>query len=432
MTPSASNPYNALKLAKTGDPQAIQAVINHLLKDHNIAAKVSLRNESIYIDLESQEVISQAVSTTSILKILNKINPPYITTAVIRAKTQGKSNPVWTECIQLNTQPQVEISQTEQKKTSTSFHWPAWFPYPSSWLRSIILLLWVGIIFRIFGFWGVLFGGIVSSLADHPILFLQIVGLSLLGSCLVLAYIYHLIDFKKPSHSPRWFPRPVKLWEGIYAPIVLLLSFIIVILVCFPFVPLNECTLSSYSESYYCRRLLNDYYHKLDVYATIVWLLSILYLYQIESLLRPRFPFKKFLKFILISCITLFAVASFQFTLQYWNYLYGTLTAFINPPTTTEPINTTPVKAETSIKAPEIGKTDSFQAAIKQATTAAELTQSAQSKLEWEKVASHWDNALELMKEVPGTHPHYEVAQDRIIQYQKNQDYANLAASRAD
>ena len=35
------------------------------------------------------------------------------------------------------------------------------------------------------------------------------------------------------------------------------------------------------------------------------------------------------------------------------------------------------------------------------------------------------------MKEIPSTHANYQVAQDRVIQYQKNLEYAQLAASRA-
>ncbi|MGB3532307.1 MAG: hypothetical protein WBA13_02195 [Microcoleaceae cyanobacterium] len=434
MTQSASNPYDALKLAKKGDPKAIQAVINHLLKDRNITAKVSLKNDAVHIILQSQDVISQALSTASLMKVLQKINAPYINTAIIQAKTQGQVNPVWTECIPLNTQykPQPEIPQIKEKKSLFSVQWPMLFPYPSSWLRTVILLLWTGIIVRIFGFWGALFAGILSLIADDPILFLQILGISLLGSCLVLSYVYHLIDFNKPSNSPRWFPRPVKLWEGIYAPIVLVLSFIIVILLCFPFVPLNECTLSSASQSSYCRRILNSYFDELEVYATIIWLLSIAYLYQIEYLLRTHFPLKKFLKLIGISLVTIFTITSLQFTLKYWDYISGALTAFITPQiTTANQIDTIPVKTEAVTKAPEINKIDPFKKAINKATIAATLTQSAKSKLEWEEVANHWQNALELMKEIPSSHTHYQAAQDRVILYQKNLEYAQLAASQA-
>jgi hypothetical protein len=431
MIQSNSSPYNALKLAKKGDPKAIQAVINHLLKDQNITTEVSLKNDSIYIILESEETIYQPLATASLVKILNKINAPYITTAVIQAKTKGKVNPIWTECIQLNSQLnsqlQAENFDNQQKKTAISFYWPAWFPYPSSWLRTIILLLWTGFIVRIFGFWGVFFGDLISNLADNPILFLQIVGVSLLASSLVLSYIYHIIDFKNSSHYYWWFPRPIKLWEGIYAPIVLILSVIVVILIGHPFVPWNECTLLGFPPSNYCSHTVDDYIRELTNFETRIWLLSIAYLYQIEYLLRIHFPFKKFLKLAGITFITIFTIISLQFTLKYWDYIYGTLTALFQPSPTTESIHRTPVNTETPIKAPEV---DPFKEAINQATIAAELTQSAQSKLEWEKVANHWKNALEFMKKVPSDHSNSAIAQDRVIQYQKNLDYANLAASQ--
>jgi hypothetical protein len=431
MIQSNSSPYNALKLAKQGNPQGIQAIINHLLKDQNITAEASLKNDSIYIILDSKEVISQAIYTTSIVKILNKINAPYITTAVIQAKNTGQVHPIWTECIQLNSQLnsslQAKNFDNQQKKTAISFYWPAWFPYPSSWLRTIILLLWTGFIVRILGFWGVFFGDLISNLADNPILFLQIVGVSLLASSLVLSYIYHIIDFKNSSHYYWWFPRPIKLWEGIYAPIVLILSVIVVILIGHPFVPWNECTLLGFPPSNYCSHTVDDYIRELTNFETRIWLLSIAYLYQIEYLLRTRFPWKKFLKFAAMGFITFFTVVSIQFTFNYWNYIYGTLAALFHPSPTTESIQTTPVNTETPIKAPEI---DPFKEAVNQATIAAELTQSAQSELEWKKVANHWENALELMKEVPPDHGNYTIAQDRVIQYQKNLDYANLAASK--
>lgn len=418
-----SDPYNALKLAKTGDPKAIQTVINYLLKDKEVTAKVLLKNDAIHIFLEFEESIDQSISALSIIQVLNKINAPYLNTAVIQAKIKGKVNPIWTECIQLNTQAEAEIILTKLKKTSSSFQWPAWFPYPSSWLRSVILLLWVGIVVRIFGYWGMFFGDLISSLTDHPILFLQILGVSLLGSCLVLSYIYHLIDFKKSS---KWFPRPIKLWEGIYAPLVFLISIIIVILIGYPFIPWNDCTLSVIPQSSYCSRIVDSYITELTDFEAIIWLGSILYLYQIEYLLRLYFPVKKFLKFTAISLLTGFTIITIQFSFNYWNYIYGAITALITPKTEQiNPVNTTVTKTEAAIPSTKTTKIDPFQAAVNQAIIAAELTQSAQSPLEWQQVANHWQSALELMIAVPPSHSQYAVAQDRMSQYQKNLDYAD-------
>ncbi len=80
-----------------------------------------------------------------------------------------------------------------------------------------------------------------------------------------------------------------------------------------------------------------------------------------------------------------------------------------------------------SVKHPEIY----FQQGLNEANTAAFLTQTSKSKDEWEFVASQWEKAIENMKAVSTSDVNYGKAQQRVIQYQKNLDYARLAASRA-
>ncbi|MBC6424662.1 MAG: hypothetical protein GDA43_06595 [Hormoscilla sp. SP5CHS1] len=72
-----------------------------------------------------------------------------------------------------------------------------------------------------------------------------------------------------------------------------------------------------------------------------------------------------------------------------------------------------------------------WRLAINKATSAAELTQTAQTKADWETVASQWTEAIELLKIVPSDHPEYDRAQQKIVEYQKNLEYAQrVAASR--
>ncbi|MBC6473686.1 MAG: hypothetical protein GDA48_13435 [Hormoscilla sp. GM102CHS1] len=72
-----------------------------------------------------------------------------------------------------------------------------------------------------------------------------------------------------------------------------------------------------------------------------------------------------------------------------------------------------------------------WRLAINKATSAAELTQTAQTKADWETVASQWTEAIELLKIVPSDHPEYDRAQQKIVEYQKNMEYAQrVAASR--
>lgn len=65
-----------------------------------------------------------------------------------------------------------------------------------------------------------------------------------------------------------------------------------------------------------------------------------------------------------------------------------------------------------------------FAEAVRTATRAAELTQTAQTPEEWAAVGVEWDNAMQLMMKVSADHERYAIAQDRIPTYQANRDYA--------
>ncbi|WP_202222955.1 hypothetical protein [Okeania sp. KiyG1] len=67
---------------------------------------------------------------------------------------------------------------------------------------------------------------------------------------------------------------------------------------------------------------------------------------------------------------------------------------------------------------------DPFKLAVNRAINAAEMAQSAQTKIEWEAVASQWQDATEFMKIVPASHPKYKQARKKIKEYQGYADYA--------
>ncbi|VXD17503.1 hypothetical protein [Planktothrix paucivesiculata] len=89
--------------------------------------------------------------------------------------------------------------------------------------------------------------------------------------------------------------------------------------------------------------------------------------------------------------------------------------------------NANPQPKNPSVQPPEIY----FQQGLNEANTAAFLGQTSKSKDEWEFVASQWEKAIENMKAVSTSDINYGKAQQRVIQYQKNLDYARLAAIRA-
>lgn len=72
---------------------------------------------------------------------------------------------------------------------------------------------------------------------------------------------------------------------------------------------------------------------------------------------------------------------------------------------------------------------DPFQQAVYKATTAANLTQMAESPREWKAIAQQWQDAIDLMKTVPTSNPNYSVAQQKVLEYQQKLQYAQAAAS---
>ncbi|MBE9146026.1 hypothetical protein [Planktothrix mougeotii] len=90
-------------------------------------------------------------------------------------------------------------------------------------------------------------------------------------------------------------------------------------------------------------------------------------------------------------------------------------------------VESNPQPLTSSLKPPE----PYFQQGLNEANSAALLTQTSKSKDEWEFVVSQWEKAIENMKAVSTSDINYGKAQQRVIQYQKNRDYARLAASRA-
>ncbi|MBD2484733.1 hypothetical protein [Planktothrix sp. FACHB-1365] len=81
--------------------------------------------------------------------------------------------------------------------------------------------------------------------------------------------------------------------------------------------------------------------------------------------------------------------------------------------------------------APPATPADPFAEAVKTATNAANLAQTAQTKADWTKVATAWQQASELMKKVPQSHPKFKVAEDRAVVYANYQKVAQQKAAVA-
>lgn len=72
-----------------------------------------------------------------------------------------------------------------------------------------------------------------------------------------------------------------------------------------------------------------------------------------------------------------------------------------------------------------------FRWAVNRAVSASELTQQANSVEEWKIVAKWWQEAIDLMRQVPMSYARYDVAQSRIPQYERNLQYAQRKAEES-
>ena len=74
---------------------------------------------------------------------------------------------------------------------------------------------------------------------------------------------------------------------------------------------------------------------------------------------------------------------------------------------------------------------DPYKLALEKADSASNITVSAQSQDDWNLVASRWQQAIQLMRSIPGSSPYRSLAKARIIEYQRNLAYAKQQASHS-
>jgi hypothetical protein len=84
-----------LKLAKSGDPQAISAVINKSLQPKGISAKTTLSNGCLTIALESEKDVPEAQIVEFVKNGISRLAPESVTRVIVRSRLIGKSTDTW-------------------------------------------------------------------------------------------------------------------------------------------------------------------------------------------------------------------------------------------------------------------------------------------------------------------------------------------------
>lgn len=387
---------------------------------------------------------------------------------------------------QLSASPETQANNPPETQPESkniflrASRWSPLFPYPNSWLRTIGLIIWVAVVIRITMFWAGMFGVIMSTIVDHPEPLFRAIAVALLISIIIFVYTHHLLFGKRSPSFKYLSPNPISWWQGILAPIVSFLSIVIVLVITIPFIPINDCNFYlSDAAIELCLRNFRSYsYRTIEILSAIgltIWVFSIAYLYQIEFLIRKNFSAQKFIRFLLISLGAFLLSIFVSFTIRNYQPIQGVLQGFItksidqlssvasSPPsvasspatpsggsaTSPAPTNATsasPATSTTMLPPPSTPtsvptatpqaasspvQADPFVLGTENALKASKLVQVAKTKAEWQKVEEDWGSAVTFMQVVPASHPKYTIAQQKVIEYQSNLDYAKRAGALA-
>jgi hypothetical protein len=222
----------------------------------------------------------------------------------------------------------------------------------------------------------------------------------------------------------------------------MVLAFVAVLIILLPFL-IPNCKYELLERITYCfeptGRELARYEYRMAEITAVIWLISAVYLYQAEYLIRHRLipnlnaalrnsqsvrnasrwnSEKLAQQLVIILLIPSVAAGVYFFSkLPELKEAIPVLVASKAPSVTPTPI--TPASPATSSP-----QHDPFAEAVNKAMSAATHTQSANSKDEWNLVASQWQEAITLMNAVPPSHPKSVIAQQKVIEYQRNLDYA--------
>ncbi|MGI0487461.1 retropepsin-like aspartic protease family protein [Pantanalinema rosaneae CENA516] len=76
-------------------------------------------------------------------------------------------------------------------------------------------------------------------------------------------------------------------------------------------------------------------------------------------------------------------------------------------------------------------KEDPYRRALNKAESAVNISQAAQSQDDWTLVVDRWQQAVDLIKAVPPSSPYRAMAKTKLMEYQRNLQYAKQQAAKA-
>jgi YVTN family beta-propeller protein len=92
---------NLVQLAQSGDANAIAILMNSTLQAIGITARVVLKEDDLYILLESEHVLAQNSCTEFIRRGIARLGMAWLSSAVIYSRIVGEAAPLWVQKIEL-------------------------------------------------------------------------------------------------------------------------------------------------------------------------------------------------------------------------------------------------------------------------------------------------------------------------------------------
>lgn len=181
------------------------------------------------------------------------------------------------------------------KQKSNKLKWFVWFPYPSSWIKALSLIIFLNVIVFIVritatsGFW-------ISAIINSPNILVLFGVFSLLIPIPIIAFTHHLLHlFLSKYISAIQTPemkntRGMKIqifswWEGLYGWLVIVISIMIATALSIFILPLFDLDFSIEVSQY------NSYQKQIITIFGILILVTSALLYQFEYCFKRGFLF---------------------------------------------------------------------------------------------------------------------------------------------
>ncbi|MEH2315570.1 hypothetical protein [Nostoc sp.] len=377
------------------------------------------------------------------------------------------------------TQPNI---QEVTKQKLQKFCWPLWFPFPSSWLKALILTLFLSVIIFIVNNAGKV-GYRIAYFIQSPELFAMFTILLLLSPIPIISFTHHCLHllisrFISEIQAPEigrtkgLFPGIMSWWEGLYAWLVIAISTLIAaffstillpffnlsyaksiedytqmqnnIIVIFGLFQISGMALTYQIEYLVKRRIISAYSGNKETdtrksntdFKTDKELNKLrgeMGLHKMKSnilsndeettIIKTQQKYRNLNKKWLLGFLIFSIAVGIYFYSKFGEIL--PLTSKIQTSSKSVLVTPSPVISESPAV---LLQTDTFREAVSKAINAANLTQSAKSPDEWKIVVNQWQAAIVLLKTVPSSSQNYTIAQQKIREYQKNLNYAEKNA----